>query len=260
MPAMPLPTTTSALQPRRGPFHAHGRLLVVGLTRDRIEGALGHLIGIGLRVVERHEHLSRRDGLGEAELDVAHAAAPRHDIDAILGRQPRARARRAGSCPPTRAATDARGSALSRSWSAYASARRFDRCSAPEGRCSTVARGTAPTTPESAAPARRRSGSGRRCRDGAIPPDRSRPAETATECRRAARWLRRSSRSSRRVVLPTRASTPRRHRAAWTSPGRARRARRARPPDRERCRSRGARRPAGSTARLTLLTRRSELV
>src|SRR5688500_19251291 len=90
IPAMPLPTTTRRsrldmdLSPRTatigvsGPFDAHGRLLVVRLARERVEGALRHLVGVRLGVVERHEHMSGRDGLGDPHFDAADASAPRH--------------------------------------------------------------------------------------------------------------------------------------------------------------------------------------
>src|SRR6476620_3911129 len=85
MPAMPLPTTTSlsrsgmelpfraaAIQ-MRGSLDAHRRLLVVGFAGKRVERALRHLVRVRLDVVEGNEELSRRDRLGDPDLDAGHA-------------------------------------------------------------------------------------------------------------------------------------------------------------------------------------------
>src|SRR5258708_20941338 len=53
----------------------HGALLVVGLSRNRIEGALRHLIGIRLRVVKRHENLPWSDDLRHSKLRTLHTPA-----------------------------------------------------------------------------------------------------------------------------------------------------------------------------------------
>ena len=69
-------------------FDPHRALLVIRLARDGIEGALRHLVHVGFREMERHEHLAGRDDLGEPQFDAAHAAAARDDVHRIVAAQP----------------------------------------------------------------------------------------------------------------------------------------------------------------------------
>src|SRR6266480_2864115 len=62
----------------------HGALLVVGLSRNRIEGALRYLIGICFGIVKWHKDLPRSDDLCNAKLYAPHAPARRHHIHRIV--------------------------------------------------------------------------------------------------------------------------------------------------------------------------------
>ena len=66
------------------PLDAHGRLLVVRLTRDRVVLALGQLIGVGFRVVERDEDLARCHRFRDAQVNTANGAASRDDVDTVV--------------------------------------------------------------------------------------------------------------------------------------------------------------------------------
>jgi hypothetical protein len=81
-----LPTTTSfftlfvllrILDLDREPF-------VIGFLRNRIEGALPHLIGAGLHKAERREHWAGRDDFGDAQSQTWHPSAPGYWSDFVV--------------------------------------------------------------------------------------------------------------------------------------------------------------------------------
>jgi len=53
-------------------------LFVIGFPRNRIEGAVPHLIGVGLHEAQRREHLAGRDDFGDAQSQTWHPFAPEH--------------------------------------------------------------------------------------------------------------------------------------------------------------------------------------
>src|SRR2546423_2802774 len=65
-------------------LNTHRTLFVIRFTRNRIECALGDLIGIGFDKVERHEDLSWPDDLCNPEFQVLNSPPPRDDVHAIM--------------------------------------------------------------------------------------------------------------------------------------------------------------------------------
>src|SRR5579859_5725283 len=69
------------------PLDSYRALLVIGLTRDRIECALRYLIGVCFHIVERHKNLAGSDDFGHAQLHTAHPAARGDHVHLIMGPQ-----------------------------------------------------------------------------------------------------------------------------------------------------------------------------
>ena len=66
---------------------AHGALLVVGLARDRIEGALRDLIRVALGKMKGKEDLAGSNDFRDSQLNFAHATARGDNFDAIVRAQ-----------------------------------------------------------------------------------------------------------------------------------------------------------------------------